>query len=81
MTQEPDYLANDLHKAFAEDPSLGELGVEVEVDHDVIRLTGTVATEEHRRRLIEKTEGRYPGYSIDDQIRLADMGEAPRREP
>jgi osmotically-inducible protein OsmY len=77
MTDEPEYVEHRLIKAFAQDPDLGELEVEVTVEGLVIHLTGKVATESHRRRMRELTQEQFPGYEIVDDTEAVEMPPPP----
>lgn len=76
MRREPEYVAHDLQKAFAEEPGLAELEVVVTVEEGVIHLAGSVASEEHRVRLIQLAEQRYPDFEVVDELETDRMDQA-----
>ena len=48
--QEPpaQYLVAGVRRALAEDPQIGELGIDIEIDHDTLRLVGPVSCSAQR---------------------------------
>jgi osmotically-inducible protein OsmY len=52
----------------------GELGIRVDVERDVITLTGVVQTEERRRRVEELSRLVCTGYSIVNHIAVCPPG-------
>lgn len=74
---EPEYVEHRLIKAFAQNPDLGELEVEVSVDGLVIHLTGKVASERHRKRLVELAEEQFPGHEVVDDTESVEMPPPP----
>lgn len=81
MTDRPEYVEHQLIKAIAEDPRLGELEVDVTVEDSLIRLTGRVASERHRRDLVALVRDRFPGYELVDQTEPVEMPPPPTGPP
>ena len=52
----------------------GELGIRIDVERDVVTLTGVVQTEERRRRVEELSRLVCGGYSIVNQIAVCPPG-------
>lgn len=77
MMDRPEYVEHRLIKAFAQDHQLGELEVEISAAGNVIRLTGRVASEEHRRRMRELAEDQFPDHEIVDDTEAVEMRPPP----
>lgn len=77
MSDEPQYVEHRLIKAIAQDPGLGELEVDVAVDGMVILLSGRVASERHRRDLLDLVGSEYPRHEITDKTEIVEVPPPP----
>ena len=77
MTDSPEYVEHTLISAIAQDPGLGELEVDVAVVGKAIRLTGRIASDEHRRRVVDLVRDKYPDYQIEDGMEPVEMPPPP----
>lgn len=77
MTDRPEYVEHALINAIAEDPGLGELEVDVTVVGTAIRLTGHIASDEHRRRVVDLVKERYPTYQVEDGMEPVEVPPPP----
>jgi hypothetical protein len=69
---EPDaYLVGKVADRFARDPRTAELEVDVELEGDVIVLTGCVATPDRRAALTEVAGAVLPGYRVRNLVTVA----------
>lgn len=78
--ESPSYLTGRLHQALAEDPRVNDPTLHVWVAENKVLVTGTVTTPERRQAVLEVVGENAPGYVIEDQIRLAELSEAPEEE-
>jgi hypothetical protein len=69
-----DYLLERLQQAFASDPRLNELELEVRSDEDGIEVSGSVQTEERRRAVSEIAKEIAPGRAIRNATRVLGHG-------
>jgi hypothetical protein len=69
-----DYLLERLQHAFAADPRLGELELEVRADGDRIVVSGCVQTEERKRAVTEITREIAPDRPVRNEIRVLSHG-------
>ncbi|PRX45951.1 BON domain-containing protein [Prauserella shujinwangii] len=74
-SEAPEYRAARLHRALAEDPRTSELGVQVSVDGDDIRLTGTVSSESCKEELGQVLHEWEPGATVHNDVRVVEADE------
>jgi Uncharacterised nucleotidyltransferase len=65
------YLVGKVTDRFARDPRTAELEVDVDLEGDVIVLTGCVATPERRAALTEVARAVLPGYRVRNIVSVA----------
>jgi osmotically-inducible protein OsmY len=73
------YLVERVRNALAEDPRVGELGIDVAVEGTRLVLAGEVATDERRDAVAEVALEQAPGHHVDNRVTvvaLAETGEA-----
>ncbi len=66
------YVAERLCDALVHDPLIGEHGVKVCVDGQLLLLTGTVATDEHRRAVVDAANRILPDAELRDELSVAE---------
>jgi osmotically-inducible protein OsmY len=77
-----DYLLERLQQAFASDPRLNELELEVRSIENSIEVSGTVQTEERKRAVTEIAREIAPGRAIRNAIHVLGHGaDEPKAEP
>ncbi len=69
------YLAQRLREAFADDPRVGELGVEVTFAGDKVFLHGVVATEERKAAITEVARSHCPEMDVHNEMVVEDLRE------
>ncbi len=69
------YAAAHLHEILAQDPRTNELDIEVKQDGDKILLRGEVATHTRKEAVGRITRERFPGFVIENQIRVTPLEE------
>ncbi|HEX2152443.1 MAG TPA: BON domain-containing protein [Acidimicrobiia bacterium] len=80
MTAKPEYVEHTLISAIAQDRGLGELEVDVAVVGNAIRLTGRIASHEHRQRIVDLVREKYPTYQIEDGMEPVEVPPPPSDE-
>jgi osmotically-inducible protein OsmY len=84
MEKRPDqadpYLAEHVREALAQDPRVGELGVEVEISGETVVLHGTVASAGRQEAAVEVVHGLLPEHEIRDETEVADFPEPTEAE-
>jgi len=68
------YLAERLLRAFATDPRLNELELEVEVHKGVIVVTGAVQTHHRKEAVSEIAADVAPDHTLQNRIRVLAHG-------
>jgi hypothetical protein len=68
------YLEEKLRHAFASDPRLNELELEVEIDGDRILVTGAVQTLQRKQAVSEVAHDVAPDHVIQNRIRVLEHG-------
>ncbi|HVM12374.1 MAG TPA: phospholipid-binding protein [Actinomycetota bacterium] len=61
-----EYTVEAIRRALARDPRVGELELDVEVDEEAIRVTGTLPTEQRRDAVTEVLEERFPNHRVEN---------------
>jgi hypothetical protein len=69
-----DYLLERLQHAFASDPRLNELELELRSDGGRIEVSGCVQTEERKQAVTEIAHELAPGRAIRNEIRVLEHG-------
>lgn len=70
------YAVAHLRDLFAEDSRINELDIQVERFQDRILLRGEVPVAERRDAVEKITQEKFPGYTIENQIRVLNCTEA-----
>lgn len=71
MSQEPpQYTAAHLQQILAEDPRVGELGVQVVVRGDAVYLRGSVASPQRREEAAAVIAERVPQLHVHNELTL-----------
>lgn len=73
-TEPPQYVAQRVREAIAQDPAISELGVQVDIVAGKLFLTGTVATEERRAAIAEVARGTAPDLEIHNNTVVEPLG-------
>jgi osmotically-inducible protein OsmY len=68
------YLLERIRTALAEDPRVGELGVEVTVEPGLVVVAGEVATAERRAAVEEVVREVAPDHRLDDRMTTLTLG-------
>jgi osmotically-inducible protein OsmY len=66
------YLAARIQEALAQDPRVGELGINVDVSASEIRLTGVVSTPERHEAVPEVVHEIAEGYRVINATSVID---------
>lgn len=66
----PQYLAQRLRRALAEDPRTAEMGVQVKVRGSVVFLTGEVATQQRCRQLAAVVAEAAPELTVHNDVHV-----------
>jgi hypothetical protein len=66
----PQYVAQRIREALANDPRVGELDVHVRITGEKVFLSGIVSTEERRRAITEIVRGILPGHRIINEVSM-----------
>lgn len=74
------YLAQHVREALAQDPRIGELGVDVEVDEDEVVLRGGVTSAERRAAVAEVARDLAPDRTIRNETTVDTFDGAPQEE-
>ena len=69
------YLAEHVRQALAQDPRLGELGVDVEVSGGTVVLSGTLPSPERREAATQVVRDLLPGHRVRNETRVATLPE------
>ncbi len=73
---DPDpYLAEHVRRALAQDPRVGELGVDVEVSGGTVVLSGTLPSPERREATTRVVRDLLPGHRVHNETRVAALPE------
>lgn len=84
MENRPDrpdpYLAEHVREALAQDPRVGELGVEVEISGATVVLHGTLASPGRQEAAVEVVRDLLPEHEIRDETEVADFPEPTETE-
>ena len=66
--EDPYYLEARVARRSAEDPDTAELGVKVAVHGGAVFLTGSVASEERRRHVVDAARAESGGLPVTDDL-------------
>ena len=66
--EDPYYLQGRIERRIAEDPDTAELGVRVSVRAGVVHLSGDVASEQRRRRVVDAATAEAGGLPVHDDL-------------
>lgn len=70
------YLAEHVREALAQDPRVSELDVTVEIDHETVVLSGTVASSERQEAAAEIARDLLPDHQVRNETAVADFDES-----
>jgi osmotically-inducible protein OsmY len=68
------YVEAHVHEALAQDPRVGELGIEVRIADGVVSLAGAVPTRERRDAIEAVVRELLPGHELDNGVVVEDAG-------
>jgi hypothetical protein len=74
------YLAQHVREALAQDPRVGELGVDVEIDEEAVVLRGGVTSAERQEAATEVARDLAPGRPVRNETTVDVFDEPPREE-
>lgn len=74
------YLTGHIRQALAEDPRVNDPSLHVWVAQNKVLVTGTVTTEERMQAALEVVREQAPGYTVESQIRIAEITETAAEE-
>lgn len=74
------YLVERLRERFAEDPRLGELGIEVHIVAGIVHIHGEVATEQRRAAIGEIAAEVAPDRAVRNEVQVTEIGAGPAAE-
>jgi osmotically-inducible protein OsmY len=77
---QPEYVAEHVREAIAQDERLAELHVHVQVMGSRVTLTGEVATEERRRALLDVVSSLLPDCEVVNHTTVAPLAAGPKVE-
>ena len=77
---QPQYVAERVRVALAEDPGVNELGVKVMIRDKKVFLSGSVATAERQARIGEIVRGMLPDYDVRNDVTVEDVAKATKAE-
>jgi osmotically-inducible protein OsmY len=80
VTEPVEYLAEHVHAAFASDPRVSELGIQVTISGDKVFLSGDVATEERRDAVADVAAELLPDHEVHNHVAVVDRSGAGGRE-
>jgi hypothetical protein len=75
------YLLERIRTALAEDPRVGELGLEVTVEPGLVMVAGEVATAERRAAVEQVVREVAPGHRLEDRMTTVVLGGPGEAEP
>ena len=64
----PEHLAADIAELLAEDPRVGEQGLQVSVTGRTVTVSGAVATDERRDRIGAVIAEQLPDVEVDNRV-------------
>lgn len=70
-----EYLVAQAREALAEDPSMGELGLRIELRGQRLYVSGEVATEGRRNAVGALLRERFPDHEVFNEVSVADLSE------
>lgn len=70
----PQYVAQRVREAIAQDPAIGELGIQVDIVAGKLFLTGVVATEDRRTAIAEVARATAPELEIHNNTVVEPFG-------
>ena len=74
------YLAQHVREALAQDPRVGELGVDVQIDEEAVVLRGVVTSAERREAAAEVARDLAPDRTVRNETTIEAFDEPPREE-
>jgi hypothetical protein len=74
------YQAEHLREALAQDPRVGELGVDVEIVGETVVLRGTLTSTERQTAATAIAHNLMPNYAVRNETAVPDCPEAPQVE-
>jgi len=74
------YLAEHLREALAQDPRVGELGLDVEIVGETVVLRGTLTSTERQAAASDIAHDLMPNHAVRNETAVPDCPEAPQVE-
>lgn len=74
------YLAQHVREALAQDPRVGELGVDVEIDEEAVVLRGVVTSAERQEAATEVARDLAPDRAVRNETTVEAFDEPLREE-
>lgn len=78
---QPQYVAERVRAALADDPAVNDLGVKVRIVEKKVFLTGSVATVERHDRIGTIVREMLPDYDVRNDVTVEEIGKAVKPEP
>jgi osmotically-inducible protein OsmY len=79
-TDDPFYTEAHIHQHLAENPDTAELGVRVAVHGRGFFLSGDVASDERRRRVVDAVRQLVPDLTVHDELQVTGADAPASRE-
>ena len=79
-TDRDPYLAEHLREALAQDPRVGELGLDIEIIGETVVLRGTLSSPERQEAVAAIARDLIPHHAVRNETAVADCPEAPQVE-
>ena len=73
-TDEPEYKSQRIRDVLAQDERVGELGLEVHIDHGQVTVSGMVTTEQRRAAIDTVVHELMPGAALDNKVTVVSTG-------
>jgi osmotically-inducible protein OsmY len=73
-TDEPEYKSQQIRDVLAQDDRVGELGLEVHIDHGQVSVSGTVTTQQRLAAIDIVVHELMPGAALDNKVTVVSMG-------
>lgn len=78
--EEPPYVAERVKQALAQDPRVGELGLEVDVAEEEVVVSGEVTTAQRRESVREIVHKLVPDHEVRNEVHVVGFDARPEAE-